>query len=226
MKKPIVTLKDVSKIFDNGTKALDNINLQIFKNETIILSGVSGSGKTTLIGLIAGLDRPTEGLVEVDGVKISKLPQIELDSFRQKSVGVIFQDFGLIEYLTVYENIIASLIPLRLERDIAERRVQEAMREANISHKANSRVYHLSGGEKQRCAIARAVVNRPNIVICDEPTANLDLENSKQFIKLLNGLKSKGHTLIIATHDPIFERLMPNIRKITISNGKIENSYG
>ncbi len=226
MKKPIVTLKDVSKIFDNGTKALDNINLQIFKNETIILSGVSGSGKTTLIGLIAGLDRPTEGLVEVDGVKISKLPQIELDSFRQKSVGVIFQDFGLIEYLTVYENIIASLIPLRLERDIAERRVQEAMREANISHKANSRVYHLSGGEKQRCAIARAVVNRPNIVICDEPTANLDLENSKQFIKLLNGLKSKGHTVIIATHDPIFERLMPNIRKITISNGKIENSYG
>ena len=226
MKKPIVTLKDVSKIFDNGTKALESINLEIFKNETIILSGVSGSGKTTLIGLIAGLDRPTEGLVEVDGVKISKLPQIELDSFRQKSVGVIFQDFGLIEYLTLYENIIASLIPLKLERDIAERRVREVMREANISHKANSRVYHLSGGEKQRCAIARAVVNRPNIVICDEPTANLDLENSKQFIKLLNGLKSKGHTVIIATHDPIFERLMPNIRKITISNGKIEKSNG
>lgn len=226
MKKAMVILKDVSKIFNDGSTALDSIDLEIFENEIVIFSGVSGSGKTTLLGLISGLDRATRGLVEVDNLKISKLPQIELDSFRQKSIGVIFQDFGLIEYLTVHENILAPLIPLKLEKEVANRRVEEAMREANISHKADLRVSLLSGGEKQRCAIARAIVNRPKIVLCDEPTANLDLANSKQFIEMLTNLKAKGHTIIIATHDPIFENSIRDIRKVTLSNGKIEKSNG
>ncbi len=221
--KPIVLLQKVAKIFDDGTKALDSIDLEIFENEIVILSGISGSGKTTLIGLIAGLERPSEGLVEVDGVKVSKLPQIELDNFRQKSVGVVFQDFGLIDYMSVYENILAPLIPLNLEKNEATIRVQKAMQEANIAHKANTQVAYLSGGEKQRCAIARAIVNQPKIVICDEPTANLDLENSRQFIAMLKELKGNGHTIIIATHDPIFEELMPNARKVIIANAKIEN---
>ncbi len=224
--KPIVLLKGVSKVFEDGTKALDSIDLEIFENEIVILSGISGSGKTTLIGLIAGLDRPSEGLVKVDNLMISKLPQIELDNFRQKSVGVVFQDFGLIDYMSVYENILAPLIPLNLKKDEAKKRVKEAMEQANISHKADTKVSYLSGGEKQRCAIARAIVNHPKIIICDEPTANLDLKNSEQFIKLLNELNSKGHTIIIATHDPIFGKLMPNAIKITISNAKIEKNDG
>ncbi len=224
--KLIVLLKGVSKVFEDGTKALDSIDLEIFENEIVILSGISGSGKTTLIGLIAGLDRPSEGLVKVDNLMISKLPQIELDNFRQKSVGVVFQDFGLIDYMSVYENILAPLIPLNLKKDEAKKRVKEAMEQANISHKADTKVSYLSGGEKQRCAIARAIVNHPKIIICDEPTANLDLKNSEQFIKLLNELNSKGHTIIIATHDSIFEKLMPNAIKITISNAKIEKNDG
>ena len=226
MKKAIILLKKVSKVFDDGTKALDCINLEIFENDIVVLSGVSGSGKTTLIGLIAGLERPTEGLIEVDGLKISKLPQMGLDSFRKKSIGIIFQDFGLIDYLTVYENILASLIPLNLEKYVAEKRVFEAMQQANIAHKADTKVSLLSGGEKQRCAIARAIVNKPKIILCDEPTANLDLENSKQFIQMLTDLRTKGHTIIIATHDPIFEKLMTDIKRVIIANAKIEKRDG
>ena len=222
MKKPIVRVQKVSKVFDDGTKALDGIDLEIFENEIVILSGISGSGKTTLIGLIAGLERPTEGLVEVDSLKVSKLPQIELDNFRQRSVGVVFQDFGLIDYMSVYENILTPLIPLNLEKNEATKRVKKAMQEANIAHKAVTKVAYLSGGEKQRCAIARAIVNQPKILICDEPTANLDLQNSKHFIAMLKELQEKGQTIIIATHDPIFEELIPNARKITIADAKIE----
>lgn len=217
----VVFLQNVSKVFKDGTKALDNITLEIFENEIVLLRGISGSGKTTLLSLIGALDRATEGKVEVDGVVVSKLPQSALEEFRRKNVGIILQDFGLIEYLSVYENVLAPLIPLNLNKKEAAKRVQEALKKANISHKAQTKAAHLSGGEKQRCAIARAVVNRAKLILCDEPSANLDRENSKQFISLLQELHTKGHTIIVATHDPIFEELLPTARKIHITDGKI-----
>ena len=224
MNQPVIVLEDVSKVFDNGTKALDGIDLRIDAGETVILNGISGSGKTTLVGLIAALDRPTHGLVEVAGLKISKLPQVALDRFRQRGVGVVFQDFGLIEYLSVFENVVAPLIPLNLDKKLAEKRVREAMQQANISHKADTKVSLLSGGEKQRCAIARALVNEPKVLICDEPTANLDLENSKVFIAMITDLRDKGYTVIISTHDPVFAEMMHDIRIVTLSDGNIKES--
>ena len=221
----MITLKSIYKIFNENTpqefKALKNINLEIKQGETIILSGVSGSGKSTLLSIIASLDRPSSGMVSVNGELVSKLPDYHSSLYRSKEIGFIFQHFNLLESLTVEDNILAPLIPLGIDILEAKEMVNSAMEKAHIEHKAFQSIRELSGGEKQRCAIARALVREPNIIICDEPTANLDKENSLKFIEILHQLSLENKTIIVATHDSLFENLNFESRLIYMEDGII-----
>jgi putative ABC transport system ATP-binding protein len=205
----------------NEFKALKNINLHITRHKLVILKGVSGSGKSTLLSLISALIKPTSGEIKVDGKLIAKLPDFHASRFRSKDIGFIFQSFNLFESLSVEENIALPLIPLELSQKEIDDKVNHAMSLANIKHKKNQSVKDLSGGEKQRCAIARALVNDPKIILCDEPTANLDRTNSLAFIEVLKTLKSLEKTIVIATHDPLFESLDFVDEVINIENGEI-----
>jgi putative ABC transport system ATP-binding protein len=183
----MIIFKDLNLTFNpdasNEFKALKNINLHITKHKLVILKGVSGSGKSTLLSLISALIKPTSGEIKVDGKLIAKLPDFHASRFRSKEFGFIFQSFNLFENLSVEENIAIPLIPLKLSQKEIDNKVNHAMKLANIQHKKSQSVKDLSGGEKQRCAIARALVNDPKIILCDEPTANLDRANSLAFIE-------------------------------------------
>lgn len=203
-------------------RVLIDINLHIKRGECIILKGISGSGKTTLLSIIAGLDKPSEGKVLIDGDPISKLPDIFASQIRSKKIGMIFQHFNLFEHLSVYENVSTPLIPSGITLKELHKRVEKALKLANIYHKKSLVASNLSGGEKQRTAIARALVITPDIILCDEPTANLDKNNSILFIETIKELYSMGKTIIIATHDPLFEKLDFQNRIIPMLDGKIE----
>ena len=224
----MIYIEKVNKIFNEGTphafEALKNIDLHISEGECVILSGVSGSGKSTLLSLIAALDKPSSGKIEVDGELISKLPDLHASAYRANSIGFIFQHFNLIESLSVEENVLAPLINAKLGIDTIKKMAQKSMEDASIEHKSTQSIKELSGGEKQRCAIARALVCDPKIIICDEPTANLDRANSLKFIELLRDLKQRGKTVIVATHDPLFESLEFVTKVIYMEDGEMKSS--
>jgi len=202
----MIVIENLYKKFDE-VSILNNINLHIKQGETVILKGVSGSGKTTLLSIMAGLDKPSSGKILIDSEPISKLPDAFASKLRAKKIGMIFQHFNLFEHLSVEENVMIPLVPSGLKQGIIKERVQKALALANISHKKTMLASRLSGGEKQRTAIARALVADPNIILCDEPTANLDKENSLMFIAILKELHIQGKTIVIATHDPLFDDL-------------------
>jgi len=221
----MIEVKNLNLTFNQETKqefkALKNINLTISKNELIILKGVSGSGKSSLLSLISALLKPTSGEIIIDNNPISKLPEHHSSKFRAENLGFIFQSFNLFDELSVAENISLPLIPLGYNQTKIDKRVKEVMKLANISHKAYQNIKDLSGGEKQRCAIARALANDPKIILCDEPTANLDRKNSLLFIKILKELKNLKKTIIIATHDPLFDEIPFVDRVINIEDGEL-----
>jgi putative ABC transport system ATP-binding protein len=205
----------------NKVVVLNNINLHIKSGETVVLKGVSGSGKTTLLSLIGGLDRPSEGSLLIENEPIHKLPDNFSSKLRASKIGIIFQHFNLLEHLTVSENVMIPLIPTGLKLDKIHKRVDEVLKATNIIHKQDTPASYLSGGEKQRTAIARALVSQPKIILCDEPTANLDRANSLIFIEILQKLHQEGKTIIIATHDPLFDNLPFSSRVIPMVNGEI-----
>jgi putative ABC transport system ATP-binding protein len=221
----MIRLQQLNKIFNenqsNAFHALKDISLHVKRGELVILKGISGSGKSTLLSLIGALSKPTSGSIEVNGEQIAKLPDLHASRFRAQNLGFIFQSFNLFEELSVADNIALPLIHQKQTLATLDDAVNHAMKMAKIEHKAKQEVRLLSGGEKQRCAIARALVNSPDIILCDEPTANLDHNNALSFLETLQTLQSEGKTILIATHDPIFETL--NARTIEISNGVIEN---
>lgn len=220
----MITVENLSKSFyheNSESKILTNINLHIKKGECVILKGISGSGKTTLLSIIAGLDKPSAGKVLIDGDPISKLPDLFASELRAKKIGMIFQHFNLFEHLSVSENTTIPLIPSGLTMKEINKNVARALKVANIYHKHSLVASRLSGGEKQRTAIARALVANPDVILCDEPTANLDKENSLLFIETIKELHSMGKTIVIATHDPLFEKLEFDNRVVPMVNGKI-----
>ena len=218
----MIKIENLDKQF-NATVVLKDINLHIKKGEMVVLKGVSGSGKTTLLSLIGGLDRPSQGTLLIDNEPIHKLPDIFASKLRATKIGMVFQHFNLLEHLSVYENVMIPLIPHAIKMSEIKKKVDVVLELAHIKHKSNTLASRLSGGEKQRTAIARALVAEPQILLCDEPTANLDRENSLMFIQTLKELSAQGKTIVVATHDPLFDNLEFVNRVIPMVDGEIVN---
>ena len=219
----MIKLENINKIYNesrqNEFHALKNISLYVSEGEMLILKGVSGSGKSTLLSIIGSLIKPSSGSVIIDNQSIAKLPDLHASAFRAEKLGFIFQSFNLFEELSVADNISIPLIEQSLSPKELKEHIKTAMKTAHIEHKADTAIRLLSGGEKQRCAIARALVNSPKVILCDEPTANLDSDNSQKFITTIKELNSQGKTIIIATHDTLFESI--GARVVHIQNGTI-----
>ena len=190
----------VSKRFPSGQSALDNVTLEIDRGEFCFLTGASGAGKTTLLKLIFREEIPSAGQILVNRRNVSSIPQRKIPYLR-RTIGVVFQDFRLIERKTIFENV--SFLPriLGLDASRQKRVAFEALRRVGLSHRMSSFPRQLSGGEKQRVAIARSLINEPEILIADEPTGNLDPDLAQEIVKLFLEIHLRGTTVIFATHD-------------------------
>jgi len=221
----MINIRGVSLVYNQGKQnefcALKNINLDVNNGELVILKGVSGSGKSTLLSLIALLQKPTSGEILIDGTNIAKLPDAFCSEFRHKRLGLVFQNFNLIEGLSVYENLLAPFALTNFKANVREEMIKKALELANISHKRDENVSNLSGGERQRCAVARALSMDADIILADEPTANLDRQNARAFLSLLESFKALKKSVIVATHDSIFDELSATDRVVSLQNGEI-----
>lgn len=221
----MINVRGVSLVYNQGKQnefcALKNINLDVNNGELVILKGVSGSGKSTLLSLIALLQKPTSGEILIDGTNIAKLPDAFCSEFRHKRLGLVFQNFNLIEGLSVYENLLAPFALTNFKANVREEMIKKALELANISHKRDENVSNLSGGERQRCAVARALSMDADIILADEPTANLDRQNARAFLGLLESFKALKKSVIVSTHDSIFDELSATDRVVSLQNGEI-----
>ena len=221
----MINIRGVSLVYNQGKQnefcALKDINLDVNNGELVILKGVSGSGKSTLLSLIALLQKPTSGEILIDGTNIAKLPDAFCSEFRHKRLGLIFQNFNLIEGLSVYENLLASFALTNFKTNVRDEMIKKALNLANISHKRDENVSNLSGGERQRCAVARALSMDADIILADEPTANLDRQNARAFLGLLESFKALKKSVIVSTHDSIFDELGATDRVVSLQNGEI-----
>ena len=221
----MINIIGVSLVYNQNKQnefcALKNINLDVNNGELVILKGVSGSGKSTLLSLIALLQKPTSGEILIDGTNIAKLPDAFCSEFRHKRLGLVFQNFNLIEGLSVYENLLAPFALTNFKANVREEMIKKALELANISHKRDENVSNLSGGERQRCAVARALSMDADIILADEPTANLDRQNARAFLGLLESFKALKKSVIVATHDSIFNELSATDRVVSLQNGEI-----
>ena len=215
MNQFVIETRSMSKIFGNIT-ALDNLNIQIKRGEFVAFMGASGSGKTTLLNILTCLDVPTEGQVILDGVDAGSLDEDSQRQFRANKVGLIFQQFHLIPYLNVLENIMLAQHYHSVVDEVAAREVLDRV---GMSHRVTHLPKQLSGGEQQRVCIARALVNEPPIIFADEPTGNLDEENERLVLALLKDLNRAGRTIIMVTHNPDLGRQTDRI--ITLQHGRI-----
>lgn len=212
---------DVSKQYDNGTNALNHINLKIDKGEFVFIVGASGAGKSTFLKLIMKEETQTEGEIIVNGRKLSILKRKEIPYLR-RTMGIVFQDFRLIDKMTVFDNVAFAMRVIgSRERDV-RRRVPYILSLVGLSHKARSFPSELSGGEQQRVGLARALVNNPAMIIADEPTGNIDPELSYEIVDLLKEINKCGTTVLMVTHEHNLVKKFPS-RVIEINGGKITN---
>jgi putative ABC transport system ATP-binding protein len=223
---PLVETRNLTKDYMHGrmtVPALRGVDLEIEEGEFTALVGPSGSGKTTLLNLIGCLDRPTAGQIFVEGKDISGYNPTELANLRRRTVGFIFQTHNLIPVLTAYENVELPLLLLGVtSNDKIEGKVMSALAEVGLAGLETRRPMDLSGGQQQRVAIARALVKEPKLILADEPTANLDSENSEAILSLMQELNRKMNTtFLFSTHDPLVMKFAR--RLLTIRDGKIVN---
>ena len=215
---PLIALRGVNKTFSRGKERLEVLNdldLDIPKGSFEALMGPSGSGKTTLLNLIAGLDRPTKGSVEVGGKDIAKLGDSELSRWRSQNIGFIFQSFNLIPVLTALENVELPLLLTNLASAERKKRATTALRVVGLEDRMGHRPNQLSGGQEQRVGIARAIVHDPTIVVADEPTGELDRQSADEILGLLDKLnKDFDKTILMVTHDPAAAERASIIRKL------------
>ena len=216
----LIELRDVSKRYPNGVTALCDVNLQISKGEFVFVIGASGSGKSTLIKLLYRQEKPTKGDVYVGGINVSKLKNRKVYKIRRK-LGIVFQDYKLLPKMTVFENVAFALEVYGLKEEEIRKRTLKALEQVGLKDKLRSYPANLSGGEQQRVSIARAIVNNPKVLICDEPTGNLDPETSMEIMKVIENInKELGTTVIMATHDKDIVNRMKK-RVILINKGII-----
>jgi putative ABC transport system ATP-binding protein len=212
-----IVMENVTRTFANGDAsltALDRVSVSVARGSRLAVVGPSGSGKTTLLNLIGALDKPTSGRIDCLGYSLGDLSRSEATQFRKNHVGLVFQDDALIPELTVYENVELPLVLLGTKPHYRKRLVSAILETLGIAEKAKRFPVLLSGGERQRVALARAVVHEPNLLLADEPTANLDAEAATRALDLIETLaEEKELTVVIATHDPrVFERLPSLLR--------------
>jgi putative ABC transport system ATP-binding protein len=217
----IITLKDVTKTL--GTvRAVRDVSLEVEKGKFLAIQGPSGSGKSTLLGIIAGLERPDEGEIIIDGQDITSMTEDQLSLFRRYNIGFVFQAFNLIPTLNAIENIAFPLFPERISRKEMLSKAQKAAEEVGLSGRLTHYPGELSAGEQQRVAVARSLINNPGVILADEPTGNLDSETGKRIIELLRKLnKEKQLTFILVTHDDKIAAVSDDI--IRLVDGKIIN---
>ena len=196
---PIIELRDITKQYDAATRALDGLSLSVEEGEWASIMGPSGSGKTTLLNIIGCLDSPTEGMVRVAGTDVTGLSQKQLTLFRCRNIGLIFQQYHLIPYLTALENVLMAQYFAGAVDEADARRVLE---DVGMGRRLDHLPAHLSGGEQQRVCIARALVNAPRLLLADEPTGNLDSDNGRKVLALMKRLHAEGHTIVMVTHSP------------------------
>ena len=220
----LIQLRQVSKTYPNGSSALSGISLDVKKGDFLFVTGPSGSGKSTLLKLLYGAELPSEGEVLVDQENPARLRGNQL-AFLRRRLGVVFQDYKLIPRRTVAENVSFVLWAQGYSRSEIQRRLQPALKMVGLVHKADCFPEELSGGEQQRVSIARAIVATPPILLADEPTGNLDPDNSWQVIKILKKLNQIGITVLVTTHDENLIRLS-NHPVVQIRNGRLYQSEG
>ncbi len=226
MNHPILSLQGVTKEFQSKERtftALKNVSLSIEKGEYLAITGKSGSGKSTLLNMITGIDHPTQGTVQVNGLAIGQLNESKLAKWRGQNIGIVFQFFQLIPTLTIKENILLAMefvdvIPTADRQN----RVNQLLAQVGIAEQANKMPSALSGGEQQRAAIARALANNPEIVVADEPTGNLDSKTADSINDIFSSLAQSGKTVIVVTHEK--NSALKYRRIINLKDGEIELS--
>ena len=206
MAEPIVRIRNVSKRFSREgfeIVALDSINLDIEQGDFFALMGPSGSGKSTLLNLLAGIDRCTEGEVDVLGTDLARLNESQLAAWRNSHIGYIFQTFNLVPVLTAFENVELPLLLTKLPKATRRKNVETALELVGLSDRLSHLPKQLSGGQEQRVAIARAIVTDPDLILADEPTGNLDARSGEEILNILSTLNRELHkTIVMVTHDP------------------------
>lgn len=219
-----IELKDVYKVYKNGVTALAGMNLEIKKKDFVFIIGNTASGKSTLIKLLYREEKPTKGHVSVGGINVAKLRNSRIYKLRRK-IGIVFQDYKLLPKLTVYENVAYPLESYGLSSKEIRPKVLAALEQVGLSHKTRSFPSELSGGEQQRVCIARAIANSPKLLLCDEPTGNLDPKTSKEIMDVIERInKELGTTVVMATHDKDIVNRMKK-RVIVIKDGILSGDY-
>jgi putative ABC transport system ATP-binding protein len=201
MSAPVIELQQVTKRYDEGPPAVDGITLTVRPGEAVAVLGPSGSGKSTLLNLIAGLDRPTDGSVTVDGVRVDRLGETGAARYRRARIGMVFQFFNLLDDLTVADNVMLPAQLSGMPRAAARARAAELLETLGVDRHARAYPGRLSGGERQRVAVARALINRPALLLADEPTGALDTASGADVRELLSELNEDGQTIVLVTHD-------------------------
>jgi cell division transport system ATP-binding protein len=216
----MIELIHVSRTYQNDWQALKDVNFTIEKGEFVFMTGPSGSGKSTIIRLMMMEEFPDEGVVKIAGFGSDCIKKKEIPQLRRK-LGVIFQDFKLLPERTVYENVAFALEVTGVSSGIIHKKSMAALNQVGLSHKRHSLPYQMSGGEQQKVAIARALVNEPFILLADEPTGNVDPVGAREIIGLLKDINAKGTAVLMATHEQEMVRSMP-YRVLMLNNGQIE----
>jgi cell division transport system ATP-binding protein len=219
----LIRMRNVVKQYKNGVTAVYDLDLKVEKGDFIFIIGSSGSGKSTIIKMLYREERPTKGEIIIGGIDVGKLRNNKIYKLRRK-LGIVFQDFKLLPKLTVFENVAFSLEILGLHQNEIREKTIKALELVGLKNKAKNYPDQLSGGEQQRVAIARAIVNGPKLLLCDEPTGNLDPNTSWEIMKVLEAINNLGTTIIMATHDKEMVDRMKK-RVIQIEAGKIIKNY-
>ena len=220
----LIRIKDLEKKYKTGVTAIYDFDLKVRKGDFVFVIGQSGSGKSTLIKLLYREEKPTNGSINIGGIEVAKLRNRKVYKLRRK-LGIVFQDYKLLPKLTVYENVAFALEILGLPNEEIRKKTLKALEQVGLKNKSKNYPNELSGGEQQRVAIARAIVNEPKLLLCDEPTGNLDPDTSKEIMDVIDKInKELGTTVVMATHDKDIVNRMKK-RVVVVKDGIIDGDY-
>jgi putative ABC transport system ATP-binding protein len=223
MSRSLIYIRDIEKVYQVGeqiVRALNGVDLDISRNEYVALMGPSGSGKSTLMNMLGCLDTPTSGQYELNGKMVSELSDDELAGIRNKEIGFVFQTFNLLPRYTALENVTLPLIYGGYSKSERDERGKEVLAQVGLADRMSHKPNELSGGQRQRVAFARALVNRPSIILADEPTGNLDTKTSLEIMALLEQIHQNGNTIILVTHEEDIAQLAKRV--VRLRDGKVE----